>query len=366
MTDSPPRNWILKLALAVLGGCVAALGVFAWADAARFFEARAAHALGSAEFVAALHPLWPVFAIACVGCVAAQIFAACATINFARLAKAPKIWRGLCGAFYVVSVVFAAYSADKGAQIIIGLPHRAAYEAREADRKRLTDEIADIDERMAEARRQLLSYDPATTPTARQNAAREAFNLRTESDARRLPIVQNELDARPPIARERQPEGWEAAVFFIFLLWAALEPWGYPLADRGRVEMPGRVRPKASPFRPKQPRIVRPSFWWRVLATLGLVNVASAAAEPPPPPDHGQAASPRTPLRAQPVREPATRAQPGPLREATEAERTEARDLLAKGRAPLEVTRHFAARGVLMPHGSTKRWNSELRQRVPA
>lgn len=259
------RNIVLKLALVVMSGALAAVGVFGWADAANAFRAYAANDWGK------LDALWPLYAAACIGCLAAQIIAACATVNFARLAQAPAVWRWLAGAFYIAAVMFAAYSADKGAQVVISSAHRSAYEARELERSVLTAEIATLTRQIEEARANLPS-DTANIPAQRQEAALAIFTATTAAAVARLPEAQRELTARQPLARE-QAQPWTLAIgiFAIFLAWAIIEPWGYALAEKGR------EAPPASLVAPPEAPANKPAnvHWLRrgvALLTLGWLS----------------------------------------------------------------------------------------------
>lgn len=372
MDRSRPRNWLLKLALVALSTAIAALGVFGWADKARLFDAvREAHA-SAWGFLAALDPLWPVFAVAALGCIAAQVIAGCCTVNFARLAKAPPIWRGVAAAFYAVSVFFAAYSADMGAQIVLGLPHRAAYEAREEDRRALSAEIAAINSRLREAARRL-DFDPSATYTTRQESALAGYNALTAIDRARLPIAQRELDARPPIPRERALEAWEQAVFFIFLAWAALEPWGYALAERGRVDLPGqnrRPRPRGpGPFTTMLHWVTKESAT-RARAVAGgarkSMEVAAAAAATALALDRrGRADSARAPAEAKKPRSPSARAATLGEKPTRRDQRALARRLLLEGLdLPLKERqeRGLAPSQIALrtgvPPGAIRRWGT--------
>lgn len=248
------RNVVFKLALIVLSVALAAFGVFGWADAAHAFDAYRA---GSWE---ALDPLWPIYAIAAIACVAAQIVAACAVVNFARLAGAPLIWRFLAGAFYAVAVFFAAYSADGGARVILTSAHRAVYTVRETERRALSEEIKQLSD-LIDAERQKLPQDTSGTVTSRQQIALARFQAVTATAGARLPEAQAELARKPPISREEaQPWVAAAGVFLIFLAWAVLEPWGYALAERGRE--PNNSPPSAK-FAPhaKAPWLRRVAGW---------------------------------------------------------------------------------------------------------
>ena len=233
------RNIVFKLALVVMSLALASVGVFGWADAANAFEAFQSHSW------AGLDSLWPLYAAAAIGCLAAQVIAACSTVNFARLTSAPPVWRFLAGCFYAAAVVFAAYSADRGAQVVLTSAHRSAYETRETERHTLSAEITAINGRLALAG-QRLGFDPATTMTARQNSALATYNALTRIDRDRLPLAQGELASRPPLPREIALDFVTAlAVFAIFLAWAILEPWGYALAERGRE---ANIAPARRPF----------------------------------------------------------------------------------------------------------------------
>lgn len=227
------RNIIFKAALIVMSIALAAFGVFGWADAAGALDASA---------WADLSPLWPVYAVAAIACLAAQAIAACAVVNFARLAHAHWVWRFGALAFYGVSVFFAAYSADRGAQVVLQSAHRAAYEVRETERDRLASEIVALTGAI-EQERQKLPHDTANVVAERQRVALAAFEAATAVARARLPEAQRELRERAPIPRDAA-QGWAMAlgVFVIFLFWAVLEPWGYALAERGR-EPPLAVAP---------------------------------------------------------------------------------------------------------------------------
>jgi hypothetical protein len=222
------RNWLLKTALLVMSAALALFGVLGWADKARALEALAARDW------AILDALWPLYAVAAIGCIAAQVIAACAAVNFAWLDGASRIWRALAIAFYGVCVVFAAASADMGAQAVLASGQRAAYEAREIERATLMAEIAALSQAI-EAERAKLPTDTANVPTSRQQAALDLFNAATAAARVRLPEAQRQLSERPPLARDPHHHWTLAlAVFAIFLAWAILEPWGYALAERGR------------------------------------------------------------------------------------------------------------------------------------
>lgn len=247
------RNIAFKLALIVMSAALAAFGMLGWANAANALDALHAQSWG------ALDPLWPVYVVAAVACLAAQVIAACAVVNFARLASAPAIWRFLAFAFYAVAVFFAAYSADKGAQVVLSSAHRAVYQARETDRIRLQTEITTLSNAIEEERRKLPA-DTTNTVTSRQQAALAIFQATTAAAQTRLPAAQRELDALPAIPRE-ETQAWQLAlgVFAIFLAWAILEPWGYALAERGRET---NSQPPA-PFAPhaKAPWLRRVAAW---------------------------------------------------------------------------------------------------------
>lgn len=232
MGQSRHRNIALKLALVVLSAAIAAIGVFGWANAANAFPA-----LFTSDW-ASIDPLWPVYALAAIACLAAQVIAACAVVNFARLAQAPFVWRLLAIAFYSVSVLFAAYSADKGAQVVLQSAHRAAYVARQTERVALTNEIATLTASIETARLQLPS-DSANVMAERQRAALAIFEATTAVATARIPEAQRELSERPALPRE-VPQDWQISLllFAIFLAWAILEPWGYALAERGREPIP--------------------------------------------------------------------------------------------------------------------------------
>lgn len=285
------RNIIFKSALFVMSAALAAFGVLAWANAANAFAAVQNRSW------AALDPLWPMYALAAIGCLAAQALAACAAVNFMRLANAPVIWRRLAFAFYIVSVVFAAYSADRGGQVVLNSAHHAAYEARMADRVALSGEIATLSHAI-EVERQRLPLDTANVVAERQRAALATFEAATAVARARLPEAQRELSGRPPLPREPPTDaGIALAVFVIFLAWAALEPWGYALADRGR-EPPARVALSVAPA-PEPAKSAKPSatllFFRRAAAllTLGMLSHFATAtparaeevAPPPPAPE---------------------------------------------------------------------------------
>lgn len=222
------RNIVFKGALVVMSVALAAVGVFGWADAAHAFEAIRERSW------AELDPIWILYAAAAIGCLAAQIIAACATVNFARLANAPPIWRVLAAGFYGAAVFFAAYSADRGAQVVLNDAHRSAYEARQTERATLREEIGALS-RVIEDERQRLPADTANVVAERQRAALAAFEAATLPARTRLPEAQRQLERLPPLTREPE-QSWLSAlgVFAIFLAWAILEPWGYALAERGR------------------------------------------------------------------------------------------------------------------------------------
>lgn len=222
------RNIAFKLALIVMSVALAAFGVLGWADSARALDAYAERSW------AILDPLWPVYAVAAVACLAAQVIAACAVVNFARLVSAHWLWRFGAFAFYAVAVFFAAYSADRGAQVVLTAAHRAAYQANVDERTRLQNEIQSLAEAIEEERGKLPS-DTENTMTSRQTAALALFEAATATARARLPEAQRELRDLPRM--ERDPvQDWSFAlsVFLIFLAWAILEPWGYAIAERGR------------------------------------------------------------------------------------------------------------------------------------
>lgn len=236
MSGGKLRNIAFKGALIVMSVALAAFGVFGWADSARALDALAAQSWDD------LSPLWPVYAVAAIACLAAQVIAACAVVNFARLAHAHWLWRAGAFAFYVVSVFFAAYSADRGAQVVLQSAHRAAYETRMAERERLAREIVALSG-VIEAERQKLPEDTANVVAERQRTALATFEAATAGARTRLPQAQQELSARPAMSREApQDLAMALGAFAIFLVWAVLEPWGYALAERGR-EPPPRVAP---------------------------------------------------------------------------------------------------------------------------
>lgn len=222
------RNIAFKLALVVMSVALAVFGILGWGEKANAFEALQGRSW------AILSALWPLFCVAAVACLAAQVIAACAAVNFARLAKASKVWRGLAVAFYGVSVFFAAYSADMGAQVVLGSAHRSAYEARQHERQALTAEISTLSA-LIESERVKLPTDLQNVPAQRQEAALAIFSASTAAAVARLPEAQRDLASKPPLPRE-QALHWTLAlgVFAIFLVWAILEPWGYALAERGR------------------------------------------------------------------------------------------------------------------------------------
>ena len=226
-----PRNIALKLALIVMSVALAAFGVLGWAYAARIFDADWSRPW--AERLAAFDPSWPIYVVAAIGCLAAQVIAACAVVNFARLAKAGTTWRALAIAFYIVPAVFAAYSADKGGQVVLAAPHRAAYEARENERTRLVIEITALNG-VIEGERAKMSPMGSVGPQTRERET-NAFLAATVAERERLPRAQASLDAAPSLPREVEAD-WlaGATVLAIFLAWALLEPWGYALAERGR------------------------------------------------------------------------------------------------------------------------------------
>ena len=275
------RNWLLKVALLVMSGALAAFGVLGWAYAARVFEAWQAG-------WGALDPLWPIFATAAIACVAAQVIAACAAVNFSRLAAAAPVWRNLAVAFYLVSVVFAAYSADRGAQAVMQAPQRAAFEAREAERHALEREI-EVLAATIERERQRLPQDTTGVVAERQRAALAIFQAATAAATERLPEAQRALAERPPLPREApMPALMSLVVFGIFLAWAVLEPWGYALAERGREP--------ATPVAPASDAASGRRIGWlpRLVAGFGLWCVANT-------PPHAQAQAPLEPPQAEPV-----------------------------------------------------------------
>jgi len=287
------RNWLLKSALVVMSVALALFGVLGWADKARALEAIAARDWSL------LDAIWPLYGVAAIGCIAAQIIAACAAVNFAWLEGASRVWRALAIAFYGVCVVFAAVSADMGAQAVLASGQRAAYESREVERAALLEEIATLS-RAIEAERQKLPADTANVPTSRQQAALEIFNAATAAVRARLPEAQRQLSERPALARDPHHHWTLAlAVFAIFLAWAILEPWGYALAERGR-EANGKVATPLSSATPANdsatPSATGAKVHWlnrlAALLTLGLLSqfgapvaaaeTALATVAPPP------------------------------------------------------------------------------------
>lgn len=281
------RNIAFKAALVVMSVALAAFGVFGWADSALALDAYAARDW------AVLSPLWPVYAVAAIACLAAQVIAACAAVNFARLSKAPGIWRLLAGAFYAVAVFFTAYSADRGAQVVLQSAHRAAYEAREAERVALIGEIATLSQAI-EAERQRLPQDTANVVAERQRASLAIFEAATAAATARLPEAQRELAAKPPLPREAaQGLAMALGVFVIFLGWAILEPWGFALAERGREPIapvaPGVAHPPMAPKPATQSATIL--FFRRAAAILTLgwlshfATATPAEAQPVAPPE---------------------------------------------------------------------------------
>lgn len=326
------NNWLLKSALTVMSCALAALGIGGWAYMARVFDAAPLWGDDKAAFIAALDPLWIIYAIAAIGCIAAQILGACVVVNFAeRLKSAKSFWRWLALGFYGVAAVFAAKSADIGATAIIDAPHRAAYEARVFEREALTAEIAEITKRIADADAALAAIDTEVN-AYRAREARERHAALTKLDAERLPIARAELDARPPLPRERTPEPWEGLLLLLFLAWAFLEPWGYAMAELGRTEI------KAPPMRHRPPYAAHSVFRWppwarRAVAVAAAASAitGAAAAEPIEPP--------RTESvdRAQPAVEAPKKRKPRALkvRPPTEAEVAQAcASVRAAGRRP--------------------------------
>lgn len=326
----------MKAALAVLSLALAALGVLGWADKARGFDALA-HWGDPVALIAALHPLWPIYFIAAIGCIAAQILGACVVVNFAeRLKDAKSFWRYLALGFYGVAAVFAAISADIGAKAIIGAPYRAAYEARLVERAALTAEITAIRGRLGEAQARLDAIDPTTTYTSRLQEARAAFEATTAVDRQRLPTAQAELDARPALPRERPEAPWELALLVIFLAWGLLEPWGYALGEIGRTE----IAPAPGMRRARMPRQrllgLRWPPWARTAAAA--VAMASAPAAAAAAPETSRTESVVQPQNGAPASEtPAkpARAKPGTVPEPTAAEIARAaRAVVANGKTP--------------------------------
>lgn len=252
-----------------MSGALAVFGVLGWAHKANAFEGLAARDW------AILDALWPLYAVAAIGCVAAQVIAACAAVNFAWLDGAGRIWRFLAGAFYGVCVVFAAYSADLGANVILSSAQRAAHEAREADRSRLADEIAALNEVIASERANM--SQPGTVGPQTRAAETAAFLAATEAERARLPDAQAALDALPTLPREAtQPWYAAAAVFLIFLVWAILEPWGYALAERGRQS--SRAPDLTTPVIRFTPAPARPSWLRRAAAWASFALFSQGAA----------------------------------------------------------------------------------------
>jgi hypothetical protein len=283
MTSGRRRNWLLKTALFLMSVVLALFGILGWAHKADVFTAVAADAADGGLW-AGLDPLWPIYAVAAVGCVAAQIIAACAAVNFAWLDGAGRVWRALAGAFYVVCVLFAAYSADLGAQAILSSAQRAAADARDVERTRLTDEIAALNEVIAGERAKMSA--PGTVGPQTRASETEQFLAATKAELARLPIAQQTLDALPPLPRETELSWYAAAgVFLIFLAWAVLEPWGYALAERGRQAPPRFVAGEAPPFRTmrleSRPSLLRRAAAWFSLAVISQgVAPALASANP--------------------------------------------------------------------------------------
>lgn len=274
----------MKSALVVMSVALALFGVLGWADKAHAFEAFESQSWGD------LSALWPLYAVAAVACIAAQIIAACAAVNFAWLGGAALIWRALAIAFYAVCVVFAAYSADMGAQAVLASGQRADYAAREIERAALSREIAVLSQQI-EAERAKLPDDTGAIPASRQAAALALFNAATETARARLPVAQRELANRPAISRDPHHH-WTVAlgVFAIFLAWAILEPWGYALAERGREAK----APVASATESATGAPIKNNVHWlnrlAAIITLGWLSqfgaAAPAVAQPvaPPPP----------------------------------------------------------------------------------
>lgn len=269
---------MFKAALIVMSLALAAFGVLGWAHAARGFDAY------RAQSWAALDPIWPVYAMAAIACLAAQFIAACAVVNFARLTHSSLIWRALAVAFYLVAVFFAAYSADEGAKVIMGSAHRAAYEANQSERARLETEIAGLTATIAEERARLPA-DTGLTYASRQDSALAIFEAATAAARGRLPEVQRELRDLPLVARE-QVSAWQsqAFVFLIFLAWAVLEPWGYALAERGRYVAAARnayATPDATPSAARvavPQRFAAPGLLARTAALLSVAPCGAMAA----------------------------------------------------------------------------------------
>lgn len=251
------RNWLLATGLAVSALAVCGLGAFGWLYSARVFEALSWRDLD---------PLWPFYAVAIIGCGAAQIVAACAAVNFTRVRG---WWRALAFAFYASAVVFSAFSADHGAQVILGAAQRATYESRETERKTLTAEIAALAKSIETERRRMPAAGSVGPKT--MEAATVAFQAATAVAESRLPIAQSELTTKPPIQRDLPPSQIGGVVFAAFLLWGALEPWGFALVERGRTIAPGT--PVAT--RPRR------ALWWRrAIAAIGLGGLATGATQP--------------------------------------------------------------------------------------
>lgn len=267
MPATRARNWIFTLGFTVAALAVSALGVFGWAYAAGAWQARS---WGD------LDPLWPFYVVAVVGCVAAQVVAACSVVNFARLALAPRVWRALALAFYAVSVTFAAYSADHGAQVILGVAHRAAYESREKERAALAKEITTLSATIKKERDKIPvagSVGPKTL-----DAATATFEATTAVEQSRLPVAQTELRSKPPLGRDTPPAKWDNAVFIAFLVWGALEPWGFALAERGRqvAPVPHSATNGVRVLRNREPGLIR-----RFAAWCGLLTLATGATTEP-------------------------------------------------------------------------------------
>lgn len=267
-------NWILSLVLAVLSVSLGLFGVSGWADAASVYETPWAGSLGGS--VAHLNPLWPIYALAAIGCVAAQILAACAVVNFARLSGAPRVWRFLAIAFYGVAVFFSAYSADMGAQVVLNSGQRSVYESRHRDRVSLASEIDHLSATIAAARARLPVAGLVGPKT--QDAAIATFEATTSVERSRLPVAQEELKSKPELTRDRPKSLLDTLVFLIFLGWALLEPWGYALAERGREVAPTShaATNGVRVLRSREPGVLR-----RLMAIFGLIRLAAGATDGP-------------------------------------------------------------------------------------
>lgn len=272
---------VTNIALSAVMFAFASLGVLGWANQAWLFDAlESGHGAGIA--ITRLNPLWPIFAVAALLCVAAQVLAAAMASNFVAMGRQTPGLRLGAVVIYLVGAVFSAYSAEVGVQTIMDAPHRAAHAARAEERAALTAEITTLEARISYARRPLDSLDPATTPTMRQEAALATFLASTESERARLDAARTELSRKPPLARQREQsaEFWPNPIFIAMLLWALIEPWGFPIGK-------GAARAgEAAPSERAPNKRSKLSTWRWILACLGIGSTlaAPAAAAPPEPP----------------------------------------------------------------------------------